>query len=157
MSTTTRRFTKRSVLLCAVATVGLVGGSTIALATPSLDVSPSLAVTGDLPAHSKAKQDGIQISTHEAAKVTSFTATFAPGGHSGWHAHPGVALAVVEQGTVVRQVGCETETFTVGQSFTEVEPNFVRNASTVESAALRITHVYPDGAPRRVDADAPTC
>ena len=156
MSKTPLHLTKRSLLLCAAATVGLVGGSTMALATPS-GVTSSPVVTGDLPAHSKAKQDGIEISTREAAKVSSFALTFAPGGQSGWHAHPGVALAVVEEGTVVRQVGCETETFTKGQSFTEVEPHFVRNPSTVEPAVLRITHVYPDGAPRRVETDPPAC
>jgi quercetin dioxygenase-like cupin family protein len=150
-------FTKRGLLLCAAATVGLAGGSTLALATPASDVSSTPAVIGDLPAHSKAKQDGIGLSTREAAKVASFALTFAPGGQSGWHAHPGVAIAVVEEGTVVRQVGCDTETFTKGQSFTEVEPHFVRNASTIESAVLRITHVYPDGATRRTETEPPAC
>ncbi len=100
----------RRLLFCAAATVVLAGGSTLALADPGPAPTPSNPVLVDLPGHTQAKQDGVKFSTRDDAKVASFTLTYGAGAESGWHAHPGIVIAVVESGSVIRQVGREEQT-----------------------------------------------
>jgi quercetin dioxygenase-like cupin family protein len=89
--------------------------------------------------------------------VTTFDLTYKPGAYSGWHSHPGIVIAVVQSGTVTRQVGCRTETFTAGQSFTETAPHNVSNLGT-EDAVLSITRIYPTSATvSRIEANPPVC
>jgi hypothetical protein len=74
-------------------------------------------------------------------------------------------IATVKSGSVKRQVGCTVQTFTAGDSFTEVEPHFVSNVYTDPAqpdavpAVLEITQLYPGDDPtvRRFDAPAPAC
>ena len=148
--------TQRRLLVCAAATIAVSGGGTLALAAAPTPTPTAPPVVGDLPAHTKAKQDGIELKTRDDAQVASFTLHYPVGAESGWHRHPGIVLAVVESGTVTRQVGCDVETFTVGDAFTEVEPHFVRNVGATP-ALLRITHVFPAGATRRADTPPPVC
>ena len=87
--------------------------------------------------------------------MATFTLTYPPGAYSGWHSHPGIVVAVVKSGTVLRQVGCRKETFTVGDSFTEVGTHRVSNPETVD-AVLEITQIYPSDAPaRRIEQTDP--
>ena len=47
--------------------------------------------------------------------------TIQPGGQSGWHTHPGPSLVTVTEGTItVYEDDCTSETFTAGQSFTDI-------------------------------------
>ncbi len=77
---------------------------------------------------------------------------------SGWHSHHGIVLAVVVSGSVERESGCRTETFTAGDAFYEVGPHNVSNPSTKEAAVLSITRIFPTelgGA--RIPEDEPRC
>jgi hypothetical protein len=121
-------------------------------------------VVGTLPAHTVARQDGISLRVRRDTTVRTFTLTYPVGSSSGWHSHPGIVVAVVESGTVVRQVGCRRETFTAGDSFTEVAPHRVSNRYRRTSqpgavpAVLSITQLYPKDAPAaRVEQDPPHC
>ncbi|MFS0705023.1 hypothetical protein AB6N23_10925 [Cellulomonas sp. 179-A 9B4 NHS] len=93
--------------------------------------------------------------------MTTFDLTYEGGEYSGWHAHPGIVVAVVTAGSVVRQAPgrhgrCATETFTVGDAFTEVGAHHVANASATEPAVLSITRIHPTSATEgRVDLPAP--
>lgn len=152
------------------ATALLIGGVALApaLATPPSSpgpgpvdddvVAPVVAVLdGSTDGPNKVSADGIELKTKRSTTIRSFDLGYPAGSHSGWHSHPGIVIAVVEEGTVVRQVGCTTETFTVGEAFTEVGPHFISNPST-EEAVLAITQIYPTGSdPLRVDEPAPDC
>jgi len=145
-----------------LAVVGSMAAST-ASAAPGSGTTPANVVQGTLAGPERARQDGVTLRTREDTTVRTFELTYAVGGFSGWHAHPGIVIAVVKSGTVVRQVGCRKETFTVGQSFTEVEPHFVSNASTDAAqpgavpAVLSITQIFPKGEPVREETDPPVC
>jgi quercetin dioxygenase-like cupin family protein len=116
-----------------------------------------VATVGTLPGPAKVKQDGVELKIREDATVRTFDLTYAPGADSGWHAHPGIVIAVVREGTVKRRAGCEIETFSKGASFTEVGPHRVTNPSSVD-AVLSITQIFPADSPAaRVPADPPTC
>lgn len=119
------------------------------------DLWNGLLVGTDRPTH--ISQDGITLATKTPTTVTTFDLTYEPGAYSGWHSHPGVVIAVVQSGTVTREVGCRTETFTAGQSFTETDPHNVSNLGS-EDAVLSITRIYPTSATvSRIEADPPIC
>ena len=86
------------------------------------------------------------------------------GGSSGWHSHPGGAIAVVQQGqiTTYRSVGghCDVTTYTAGQSFLE-RPSDTLNAVNNGSIQTIIYATFPGvpagGSPRIDRPDPGTC
>ena len=148
---------------CAL-TIGAVGVVTAAVATPgSGDTTSASSVTGRLDGTGNrpftAEQDGVRLSAQGATDVTTFDLTYPPGSYSGWHSHPGIVVAVVRSGEVVRQTGCKRERFRPGDAFTEVGAHHVSNPSSTVPAVLSITRIYPasGAATPRVDEPAPTC
>ena len=88
-----------------------------------------------------------------------------PGGTSGWHAHPGGAIVVIQQGeiTFYRWVGnhCTATRYTAGQAFVE-RASEVGNAKNTGSTLAIVFATFPGvpvGGPARTDvAPAPgTC
>jgi hypothetical protein len=126
-------------------------------------VPPPATLDGPLTA----KSDGIKLKIGRDAIVRNFTLTYPIGASSGWHSHPGIVLAVVKSGTVVRKLPCEkSEVFTAGEAFTEAGPHFVRNYYKDSSdpdakpADLIITQLLPAGTPSnqfRGDEPKPKC
>src|SRR5215213_2432452 len=147
-------------LAFAAAVGGLLVLATIALATPPSGQQVSPAVIGTLRDTERIKTDGIRFRTKAPVEVSTFTITLAPGGNTGWHTHPGVLFATVQSGAVVRQVGCESRTYTTGETFVEhgdQPTGQVQNASTLEPAVFSVTHIASPGAPRRQDSEPPSC
>lgn len=95
-------------------------------------------------------------------EVVTQTATFAPGGASGWHSHPGYLTGTVVSGQVVRYgTDCASETFTAGQTFYETAARTftVKNPSATDPAVVSVTFVVPGGTPTtalRVDKAQPS-
>ena len=148
----------------AAATLGLSG-----LLALSADATPAVGPPVSTPAPPRentlagplrARADGISLRVTDDAVVRDFTLTYRPGDDSGWHQHPGIVLATVQAGTVVRTLPCRRpQAFTVGQAFTEVGPHFVANRGSAD-AVLSITQIAPagtTGAAFREDLPAPTC
>ena len=86
---------------------------------------------------------------------------WAPGGHTGWHTHPGHSLIIVTAGTVTAYDGhdarCEPHVYTAGMGFVDAGGDHVhtiRNETTAEARTITI-QVIPAGATRRVDAPDP--
>ena len=136
------------------------GASAIASATPGWGTERTPTASGVLDGRLKAKSDGVELKTRGDVKVDALVLTYHPGGFSGWHEHPGIVIATVIKGSVARKLGCgRAETFTEGQSFTEVGRHYVSNPSAKEDAVLSITQIYPAdfvGVPR-IDLPAPIC
>ena len=108
---------------------------------PSPNPPPEAILAGPLTA----RADGIKLKIRDDAVVRNFTLTYLPGANSGWHAHPGIVLAVVKEGTVYQKLPCQrAKKFTVGQAFTEAGPHFVENRGEV-NAELIITQIAPAG------------
>jgi quercetin dioxygenase-like cupin family protein len=86
--------------------------------------------------------------------------TFQPGGQTGWHSHPGPSLITVIEGTLtVYHDDCTFETFTAGQSFTDLgcgDIHNVRNEGATEAIDVAV-QIVPHGAPRREDKPDPGC
>jgi len=103
------------------------------------------------------------IRTYGSPDVAVQTITIQPGGHSGWHSHPGPLFVVVKSGTVTRYDGtsstCATTQVTAGQTFLE-NPNHVgaiRNEGSTP-VELWITYLAPQPTgtnPLRIDQPKP--
>jgi quercetin dioxygenase-like cupin family protein len=163
---TTREKSMNRKILAALVVCGSVSALSLASsarATPATPPPPApvagTSVIGVLDGPSKAKNDGIELKVKQDTAVRVFTLTYPVGATSGWHSHPGIVVATVESGTVRRQIGCKTDTFSVDDSFTEAEPHQVTNVGET-AAVLRITQLYPASlelGDLRIDEAAPTC
>lgn len=82
-----------------------------------------------------------------------------PGGHTGWHSHPGTLLVVVRSGTLTSVTAdCRSRTYVAGQAFVETRRvHKGRNLSSSEPVELLVTYVNPAGAALRTEADPPQC
>jgi quercetin dioxygenase-like cupin family protein len=86
--------------------------------------------------------------------------TFQPGGQTGWHSHPGPSLITVTEGTLtVYHDDCTFQTYSVGESFTDLgcgDIHNVRNETGAEAKDVAV-QIVPHGAARRSEADDPGC
>ena len=83
---------------------------------------------------------------------------YSPGGHTGWHSHPGILLSSVISGSIEwYDSQCVKQVYNPGDSLTEsTEPHYVRNVGSV-NAHFMVTYVIAKGQPRRIDQPAPAC
>ena len=150
--------TLRRVAVVGVA-AALLGTAAVTLASPPSGQHTTPPVTGTLDPV-RVKADGVKFRATGPMVVTTFELTLEPAGFTGWHTHPGMLIATVQSGAVLRDVGCETRRFEAGQSFVEygTEPTGqVRNASVSGPAVFSVTQIAPPGAPRRAETDPPRC
>ena len=152
---------RKGLLIAAIALgAGLIFGVT-ALATAASGVVGLPQVRGTLSGEVHYNADRLKFQTKGDTDIVAQTFTFAPGGYSGWHTHPGFVLVVVASGTVTSQVGCSINSYSAGQAFVEsgTDPIMVRNLGETPFV-VRVTYVVPKGVPARRDvaaADAPVC
>jgi hypothetical protein len=117
----------------------------------------------DLHPAISAKFGMVPVGILHSPEVVTQQTTFAPGGASGWHSHPGYVTATVVSGQVVRYAtDCTSVAYSAGQSFYETGAStfIVKNMGTVP-AVLNVTFVVPGGTPTtglRIDEPQPsTC
>jgi quercetin dioxygenase-like cupin family protein len=84
--------------------------------------------------------------------------SYLPGGHTGWHSHPGVLLVTVTEGTLEWfNDKCEGHIYKAGDNLTEgTALHYWRNLGSV-NARVMVTYVLAKGQPRRIDQPAPAC
>lgn len=148
----------------AVAALGLAAGAlatSAARATPPAGITAKILGRGMTLAGFTIHAAGIKVESHNAAGVTVAHLTFAPGGTTGWRAHPGPTLVIVKSGSVTRYSAddCTAQTYTAGQAFVENGPddeNMIRNDGSVAAQTI-VTFLTPPGAPLRDDAPPPGC
>ena len=87
--------------------------------------------------------------------------TWAPGGSTGWHMHPGQSLVIVTAGTVTDYEGhdpeCRPHVYTKGMSFVDPGGEHIhnlRNEGDVEARTLAVQFIPADAA-RRIDVADP--
>src|SRR5262245_3193392 len=83
----------------------------------------------------------------------------APGGHGGWHSHPGPSIITVKSGTATFYDDCVDfipQTFTPGTGFVEDAGcvHLLANEGTVDLEVV-VVQIVPFDAPRRIDEPAP--
>lgn len=109
------------------------------------------------PAHWKA-----QLKTRGQSDVYVVDNKFPPGATVGWHSHPGPSLILVVSGTVTNYSGedpsCAPHAYSAGAGF--IDPggghvHMLRN-ETSDPAETIAVQLLPNGADRRIPADAPS-
>jgi quercetin dioxygenase-like cupin family protein len=149
-----------AVLLCVVA--GSLGPGGSVRATPSQGFTSDLATASGVPeisVKSLSPTHQVRLSTKGASDVHVTINTVLPGGHSGWHTHPGPSFVVVKSGTATLYDGddptCAPRTVEAGGWFTDPgggHVHLVRNANTV-NLVLAAFQIVPADETRRIDAD----
>jgi quercetin dioxygenase-like cupin family protein len=132
-----------------------------ALATPGSGVTGVAHVSrATLVNEVHVNSDRVKFETSEPTDVSVVTLTMPPGATTGWHAHPGVALIAVTEGTgVLHGSDCSVRTYQAGDVFVEAggDPaNVFRNEST-SPVVLTVTFVAPKGRDFRISAPNPGC
>lgn len=86
-----------------------------------------------------------------------------PGGHTGWHSHPGPVVVLITSGALTFYSGddpsCTPRTYSAGQAFVDSGQGHVhiaRNLNQTQNVVLWATYFdVPPGAPFRIDAANP--
>jgi quercetin dioxygenase-like cupin family protein len=99
-----------------------------------------------------------KLSTSGPTDIIVQDVVYAPGGHTGWHSHPGILVSSVVSGSIEwYDDDCEKHVYNVGDSLTETTAtHYVRNVGTV-NAHFMVTYIIAHGQPRRIDQAAPVC
>jgi len=144
--------------------VGAIASIGIAAATPGSGAVGTILSVGTLPAGIKVHTDDLKLSTRDDVQVVTQTITIAPGGHTGWHSHPGPVFVTISAGTMTfydaDDPTCTPGTYATGDSFVDQGGGHVhiaRNEGAV-NLVLYATYLVPVGAPIRTDVPNPgTC
>ena len=102
-----------------------------------------------------------EIETEEQSSLVIQENRVAPGGHFGWHSHPGPSLVIVKSGTSTFYRGddpnCTPQPHPTGSAY--VDPGGVvhtaRNESVTDELIVIVVRLLPPGVPARIDAPAP--
>ncbi len=100
------------------------------------------------------------INVNNAKETVMQQIVIAPGGHTGWHTHPGPAVVLVKSGQLSFYDGddptCTARIYSAGQSFIDSgqgHVHLVRNESQTENAEVWTTYFdVPPGGVTRIDA-----
>jgi quercetin dioxygenase-like cupin family protein len=143
-----------SIIILALVAAAAVTG--IAVATPGSGASATIIARG--LATEKVKTRG-----NQPYEVVAQQITIAPGGHTGWHTHPGNAMAIIKSGTLTIYDGndrsCTPKTFSEGEVYIDPGYGHVHIGRNEGSVPLEILVTYIDVAagngPVRIDAEDP--
>ena len=136
----------------------------VAWATPSAGVTTTIlsgpVQFGDIKAMSLIPNEHLAlIMTKGDSDVYIVHNKIAPGGHTGWHSHPGVSFVTIRSGTATAYDGDDPNTpyvFAKGTGFVEQagHVHLIRNEGNTDLELVAF-QLIPSGAPRRIDAAAP--
>ena len=142
-----RRIIVPVILALFMAALALVVGA--ALATTPKGVTPTPLTRATLGTF-EAENSGIEVeSQHTSADFAIAKVLIEPGGTTGWHHHPGVALVSVNSGAVAEyDKNCHKSVFKAGEGFVESngEVHVVRNRGKA-NAVLYVTFIAPTKTP----------
>ena len=140
---------RRTMLLMAVALTVLAVFVGAALATTPKGVTPTPLTRATLGKF-EAENKGIEVeSQRTSADFALAKVVIEPGGTTGWHHHPGVALVSVNSGAVSEyDKNCHKSVFKAGEGFVESngKVHVVRNRGTA-NAVLYVTFIAPTKTP----------
>ena len=105
-------------------------------------------------------RDNVQV--RNAGETVMQQITFAPGGFSGWHSHPGPAVVLIRSGELTFYDGddesCSGRTFSAGQALIDPGQDHVHYAVNQGTTPAEVWVTYfdvPPGLGPRDDAPAP--
>jgi hypothetical protein len=161
----------RRIALLAVLTMAMLAAP--ALATLASGVSATIHARGTI-------DERVRVRERSGTDFVHQQVTIAPGGHTGWHTHPGATLVTVKSGTLTfigvrdddgdddddddddggRAARCFTVVYPTGKSFIDRGHGHVHIAHNLGSTPVELWVTYtgvPPGGGVRIDAADPGC
>ncbi|MEY2484143.1 MAG: hypothetical protein QOK24_2671 [Verrucomicrobiota bacterium] len=137
--------------------------ATSALATPSSGVRTTTLAGGTLdPININVKTDDwkAKLETKGASDVIVVENTVSPGGHFGWHSHPGPSLVIVKSGTSTLYDGddptCAPHVYPAGSAYVDSgdHTHIARNEGSTD-LVLIVARLLPQGQAPNARIDQP--
>lgn len=109
-------------------------------------------------------KSGVHVKTKGSVDLVTQELSFAPGGHTGWHSHPGPVLVTVKAGSLrliyADDTSCQGTVYEAGDSFVDRgdERVHIARASPFDGMVLWATYFVPGTAgstPFRIDEPDP--
>ena len=136
----------------------------VAWATPQQGVTTTILTGGpisldEIDVHTDTDGHKVKIKTKGVSDVYVVRNVIVPGGHTGWHSHPGPSIISVVAGTATAYEGDnpdEAFVFPAGTAFVDSgdHAHIIRNEGTTNLELIAF-QILPDGAPRRNEEPAP--
>src|SRR6476659_9210694 len=144
---------------------GMIGlfAARAARATPGKTISTTIVagptVLGEIHLNSDSDINDVKIKTKGLSDVYVVKNTITPGGHTGWHSHPGPSIISVVSGqaTEYRSDSPDGIVHAASTSFVDEggdHAHIMVNEGTTDLVLVAF-QVLPLGAPRRIDLPAP--
>ncbi len=152
------------VIIGVLAAGSVVGG--LAWATPIFNLALPVLATGnentDIAAHGEfATSNGefkAFLNTEGPSTIFIQDGAFGPGGHTGWHSHPGILVLTLAAGTIDWYDGdCNKKSYKPGDSWTEGSQLHYFKVTSTTNIHLFVTYIIAQGAASRIDEPAPPC
>ena len=155
----------------AAATAMILMTAALVVASPGSGIT-GVSIRGDgvVDGRFKVKIPGkIKLQTKVDLRVVDQELTILPGGHTGWHTHPGPVLVTVRSGTFrYQETDCSWTDYVAGQTVVDEGGGHIhigRNPSVGDdpnnpndgNTDLSITYLLPKGAGLRIEADPVAC
>jgi Cupin domain len=156
---------QQSVFVATALAVAISAG--MAWATPGAGSSSTLLGRGTFDEAFKVKREfpgvsdwEVEVEAKAALDVATQIITFQPGGHSGWHSHPGPVFISVMSGTMTFYESddptCQPIVRTAGQGYLDRgEHAHIARNETWAPAINVVTYFAPPGAALRIDQPNP--
>jgi hypothetical protein len=135
----------------------------IAWATPGQGITTTIisgpTQLGGIHLKSESEFNGVKIKTEGLSDVYVVYNRLVPGGHTGWHSHPGPSIISVKSGTATEFHADDPDMPIVhpaGTSFVDdgEGAHIIVNQGTTDLELVAF-QILPAGAPRRIDEPAP--
>lgn len=152
---------RKPAIAMALALSGIVTTIGVVLATPGSGAVGTVLARGTLDAGVKVDTPSLKLKTSDDIDVVTQTITIAPGGHTGWHSHPGPVFVTIQAGTMTfydaDDLTCSPGTYATGDSFVDRGGGHVHIARNEGSTNLVLyaTYLVPVGAAIRTDVPNP--
>jgi hypothetical protein len=157
---------KKYIASVAIAGAAVAGLASVVLATPGSNVVGTIiaragfADTVDIKLKLRDEPEVIHVAG--AADTVMQQIIIGPGGHTGWHSHPGPAIALVKNGELTlyssEDPTCTGRTFGAGQGFVDSGQGHAHIARNLTSQNTEVWVTYldvPPGGSVRIDAADP--
>src|SRR5262245_1901654 len=131
----------------------------VAWATMGQGISTTEIVHASMLPEIDVKTDEVKLKTKGSSDIWVVVNTIAPGGHTGWHSHPGPSIISVKAGTATEYHGDEPgvpHVHPVGTTFVDdgEGAHIVVNEGMTDLELVAF-QILPLGAKRRIDEPAP--
>jgi len=146
-----------------VACAGGGGAIGLAWATPGVGITTTIlagpTALGAVTVKSESDSNEVEFKTNGSSDVYVVHNRIVPGGHSGWHSHPGPSIVSVVSGTATEYRGDDPDGIVhlAGTAFVDEggdHAHLVANEGTTDLVLVAF-QILPKGAPRRIDVPAP--